>query len=119
MKQLFFIFCLIAAFIACNDDDDNNKDNPTGELPIKELVMPSATTPFITGQTVTIQGKGFTANSEIWLRNVTKAEDDIPTTITNVDNSSISFTVPEKVSGEKQVILKQDGKPYPLGKLTL
>lgn len=113
MKKLFFIFLLLVGFMSCSDNDDA----PASGLPIEGLQMPSRETVFTTGQAVTIKGKGFTDQSQIWLNVITKAEGDIQAEVTEVNDNSITFTVPENVNGEKEVVLIQDGETYPLGKL--
>lgn len=62
MKKLLFIVFLLAVFIACDDDNDT----PTS--PIQNLKMPSSTTAFVTGASLTIEGAGFNDQSQIWLR---------------------------------------------------
>ena len=114
MKKLFFLLCILTAFVACSDNNDNGEP----ASPIENLKMPPAETPFTTGQSVTIEGKGFTANSQIWLRPTTKATEDIQTKITEVTDNSIVFEVPEGVEGKQSVILKQEGKEYKLGEMT-
>lgn len=114
MKKLLFIICIIGSFIACSDDDDNSTQNP-----IRNLELPSQETPFLTGQSVTIQGQGFTSESQIWLRaTATKATEDIQAKVTEVTDNSITFEVPENVEGEQNILLKQNGTEYELGKLT-
>lgn len=113
MKKLLFIVCLLAVFIACDDDNDT----PTS--PIQNLKMPSSETAFVTGASVTIEGAGFNDQSQIWLRAAeTKAVGDIQATVTKTTENSITFQVPENVAGEQFVILKLNGQEFPLGKLT-
>lgn len=113
MKKIISIFLLLVGFMSCSDNDDA----PASGLPIEGLQMPSRETVFTTGQAVTIKGKGFTDQSQIWLNVITKAEGDIQAEVTEVNGNSVTFTVPENVNGEKEVVLIQDGKTYPLGKL--
>jgi YD repeat-containing protein len=93
------------------------------ELPIAGLQLPSSSSenPIKAGATVTIQGTGFNSSSEIWLRATpaTKNEGDVKAKVTEVTESGISFEIPIGVSGEKGLILKQDGKEYALGSLVL
>lgn len=111
MKKLLAILCILTIFVACSDD----KDDTTPALPIEGLKLPAEGTTFTTGEAVTITGKGFKQGCEIWLRAVTKAEGDIQTEVTEVNDNSLTFTVPEKADGQKKVILKQEGKEYILG----
>jgi YD repeat-containing protein len=118
MKKIFFVcITLIMCLSSCSKDDDDNGS----ELPIAGLQLPSSSSenPFKAGATVTIQGTGFNSSSEIWLRATpaTKNEGDVKAKITEVTAGSISFEVPEGVSGEKDLILKQDGKEQSLGSL--
>lgn len=114
MKKLLFILCVLSVFVACSDDNDNETTSP-----IENLKMPSAETIFTTGQSVTIEGNGFTTTSQIWLRTATKATEDIQTNIIEVTDNSITFEVPEGVGGKQSVILKQGGKEYELGVLQI
>lgn len=81
--------------------------------------MPSSDIPLIENQLVTIQGKGFTSTSQIWLRaSGTKAQGDIQAEVTQANEKSLTFKVPANTIGKKEVILKQDGQEYLLGTLT-
>lgn len=107
------MMCAIFAFISCE------KPNAGGTLPIDDLELPDATTPIQSGADVTIKGKGFTAASEIWLNAATKADPtSIKAEVVSFTETSITFKVPSTLSGKCAVILKQDGKEYPLGELT-
>lgn len=115
MKKLLFLFTMLAFMVACSDDDDNNNESP-----IKGLEIPQSTTPVKPGASVTIKGEGFTKASEIWFRQIiTKATEntDIKATITEVNSTGITFTAPE-VYGNQNVLLKENGKEYELGKMT-
>ncbi|MEG2339387.1 MAG: hypothetical protein RSB69_01360 [Odoribacter sp.] len=115
MKKLIIIFSMLSFMAACSDDDDNND-----KLPIKGLELPSSTTPVKPGATVTIKGEGFTKASEIWFRTpTTKAvtESDIKATVNDVSITGISFIAP-MVFGDQNVLLKENGKEYELGKMT-
>ena len=63
------------------------------------------------GATVTIRGNGFTAHSEIWIHPA-----DINTTIASYSATEIAFVVPE-VFGEQNIVLKQNGLEWRLGKI--
>lgn len=106
-----FLFFMLAAALFCGCDKD---DAPT--CPVTGISIPasSAENPVQPGSTVTIQGKGFTSASEIWLRGM--ARTDTQATVSNVTATAITFIAPA-VSGEQAVILKQDGGTYELGRL--
>ncbi len=106
-----FLFFMLAAALFCGCDKD---DAPT--CPVMDISIPasSAENPVQPGSTVTIQGKGFTSASEIWLRGM--ARTDTQATVSNVTATAITFIAPA-VSGEQTVILKQDGGTYELGRL--
>lgn len=116
MKKLFgvwMLLCALCAFTACSDDDDD-------KLPIEGLKIPSFTTPVKPGESVTIEGQGFTQASEIWFRALaTRAEKraDVKATVTGVTASGITFTAP-MVFGQQTVLLKEAGKEYTLGEMT-
>lgn len=115
MKKLFGVWvllCALCAFTACSDDDDE-------KLPIEGLKIPSFTAPVKSGESVTIEGQGFTKASEIWFRALaTRAENknDIQATVTEVTASGITFTTP-LVFGQQTVLLKEAGKEYELGEM--
>ena len=109
MRKLFFILGLITLLFACNDDDN------TPQNPIQNLKLPTEGTIFLTGQSVTIEGQGFTTESQIWLRGT----GEVQAKVIAVNENSITFEVPEGVEGQQSVILKQNGQEYILGKITL
>ena len=101
-----------ALMFGCKKDDST-------PCPVSDATLPtsSAENPIQAGSAVTIQGSGFTAGSEIWLRGVaTKADGDVQADVTGFTSTSITFTAPA-VSGAQSVILKQNGGEWPLGKL--
>lgn len=110
----------MAAALFCGCDKDEGGDP---EIPVTNVSLPasSAENPVTSGSPVTIQGTGFTASSEIWLRAsaaVKAAAEEVKTTVTSVTASSITFTAPENVSGAQTVVLKQNGGAWELGTLT-
>lgn len=113
MKKILLLLSLgLVALTGCKKDD-----SPAS--PVTDTVLPtsSAENPIVAGSAVTIQGKGFTQSSEIWLRALTKAaETDVQATVTAVTDASITFTAPA-VSGEQGIILKQNGGEWSLGKM--
>lgn len=116
MKNLLFIFSMLFIMVACDKDDENGNDT----LPIKGLELPSSTTPVKPGATVTIKGEGFTKASEIWFRTVTTkavTEGDVKATVSDVSAAGISFIAP-MVFGNQNVLLKENGKEFELGKMT-
>lgn len=114
MKKLLFFVLTAALLFGCKKDDNGTP------CPVSGATLPtsSAENPIQAGSAVTIQGSGFTAGSEIWLRGVaTKADGDVQATVTGHTSTSITFTAPTTVSGEQSIILKQDGGEWPLGKM--
>lgn len=115
MKKLFgvwMLLCALCAFTACSDDDDD-------KLPIEGLKIPSFTAPVKPGESVTIEGQGFTQASEIWFRALaTRAENsgDVKATVTGVTANGITFSAP-MVFGQQAVLLKEAGKEYTLGEM--
>lgn len=101
---------MLAAALFCGCDKDDVPCPVTGV----EFPASSAENPIQPGTSVTIQGKGFTSASEIWLRGM--ARTDTQATVSNVTATAITFIAPA-VSGEQAVILKQDGGTYELGRL--
>lgn len=101
-------------FSACSDDDDNDDD----KLPVLNVTLPSTEIPAKPGATMTIDGEGFTAASEIWFRQVvTKAKGDVQAPVKKVTPKGITFVVPE-VYGRQIVLLKENDKEYKLGEMS-
>lgn len=113
MKKLLFFVLTAALMFGCKKDDNGTT------CPVSGAILPtsSAENPIPAGSAVTIQGSGFTENSEIWLRALTKATGDVQATVTGHTSTSITFTAPTTVSGEQSIILKQDGGEWLLGKM--
>lgn len=113
MKKILYFF--MAAALLCSCEKEENGGDPV--CPVTEVSLPasSAENPVIPGSSVTIQGDGFTSDSEIWFRGITKAA-DVQATVTDVTATAITFTAPE-VFGTQSVLLKQDGGEWTLGTL--
>lgn len=103
---------------ACSDDDDNtNKpDEPKLSAPLPEVDVPQTA-----GSTMTITGTGFKDDCEVLLKEEvqTRTSQVITLTITKKSSTSISFIIPEGFNGKFSLILKQEGKEYALGTITL
>lgn len=107
---------ILIFMVSCGTDKD---DVPEKGDEIQKVEVPSsdATNPIIAGQMVVIHGEGFTANSEIWIQSstATKAEGkEVKAEIISVSENGISFITP-KISGQCDVLLRQDGKSQKLG----
>lgn len=87
---------------------------------VKEIEVPTSGTsnPIVPGQMIAVYGKGFTGSSEIWFHSSVKTKADNPVEfkaeIISVSDNDISFIAP-KVSGQCDILLKQDGKTQTLG----
>lgn len=105
----------MAAVLFCGCDKEEGGDNLP--CPVTEVSVPASSeeNPVSPGSSVTIQGQGFTANSEIWLRAITRAA-DVQAEVTDVTATTVTFTAPD-VSGEQNILLKQDGGEWILGVL--
>ena len=99
-----------ALFFGCNKETN---DHCNVVCPVTDVVVPSSDedNPICPGATVTIRGNGFTAHSEIWIHPA-----DINTTIASYSATEIAFVVPE-VFGEQNIVLKQNGLEWRLGKI--
>lgn len=109
------MFFVMAAVLFCGCDKEEGGDNLP--CPVTEVSVPASSeeNPVSPGSSVTIQGQGFTANSEIWLRAITRAA-DVQAEVTDVTATTVTFTAPD-VSGEQNILLKQDGGEWILGVL--
>ena len=112
MKKLLFIFVLMAAFVACSDDDNDGDDN---KMPIENLVIPTGEQ--TAGESVILAGNGFARNCKIQLR-AEGSETLLDTEVTDVSEGSLTFKSPDKIEGKYAVILTQGGKSYELGMVT-
>lgn len=116
MKKLYYLLlmvCTVFAFTACSDDDDGNGDNPP-KNPVTEYSVPAQGE---IGGPVTIKGKGYTAESKIFLKN-TKTE--VEATVTAHTAVDLVFTVPVTLTaGTYTVVLNQAGGKWDLGSIAL
>ena len=120
MKHALWLTVGLWALLLGSCSKDNPTPNPDPTCPITALQLPAsdAETPILAGNTVTIQGQGFTANDQIWLRpNPTeKAAGDIQATDVQVVDQGISFTAPA-LDGPHTVLLVRRSDEYALGSL--
>lgn len=114
MRKILLALSLgLAALTGCKKD-------PTPPL-VENPTLPPATETFVSGETVTVKGSGFTAADEIWFRFATKAAtDEVKATITKQTATEITFIVPQGLpQGENTIILKRGSTEMPLGKITV
>lgn len=109
MKKLVFFLLAAAALCSCESNDE--------PCPVTGVELPasSAENPVQPGMPVTIQGQGFSEDSEIWLRTVARVA-DVQAEVTGASATGITFVAPE-VSGAQTVVLKQNGGEWSLGKM--
>lgn len=109
MKK-FVLFIMLALLCACNKEDDHICKIA---CPVTDVVVSTSDEddPIRPGTTITIRGNGFIAESEIWIHPA-----DVKTTIASYSATEIAFVVPE-VSGEQNIVLKQGGLEWRLGKM--
>lgn len=87
---------------------------PDPNMPVTSLLLPKD--PVSPGAEVVIQGIGFANNCEIWLQ---KGEESQKMTIT-ATNTDVKFTLPGNFAADVYtVVLKQDGKEWTLGEITV
>lgn len=87
---------------------------PDPNMPVTSLLLPKD--PVAPGAEVVIQGIGFANNCEIWLQ---KGEESQKMAIT-ATNTDVKFTLPGNFAADVYtVILKQDGKEWTLGEITV
>lgn len=116
MKKLYYLLlmvCTIGAFSACSDDDDNNGNNPP-QNPVTEYSVPAQGE---IGKDVTIKGKGYTAESKIFLKD---AKGETEMTVKAHSSVDLVFTVlPTLTAGSYTVVLHQAGHSWDLGSIAL
>lgn len=113
MKNLFLIFCLLAAFVACSDDKEEMIDYDPFS-PVTGIAIPTKEN---MNAEIAIQGRGFAADCEIWLQ--LNGGDKVQADIVKVDDKGVAFTVRDIKPGFYIVILKQDDKEYRIGGINL
>ena len=90
---------------------------------VTDVVLPPATTQFVAGDAVTIEGKGFVQEDHILFRVLTpdnNTSSAIEATVIEVTASKLTFTLPEGLSvGENAVILKRAEKEMNLGNISV
>ena len=96
---------------------------PAPDPLVTDVVLPPATTQFVAGDAVTIEGKGFVQEDHILFRVSTpdnNTSSAIEATVTEVTASKLTFTLPEGLSvGENAVILKRAEKEMTLGNISV
>lgn len=105
MKKIYLmllLICTACAFTACSDDDDEiTTGNPVKEIKVPVLVA--------AGSDVTVNGKGFTDQSKIFLRD--EDGETMEMTVRSFTKADLTFAVPETLTtGNYTVVLKQDGE---------
>ena len=110
-----FVFVMAAVFCGCDRKREARISVPRNWKWRAYPHRRDRKSPASPGSSVTIQGQGFTANSEIWLRAITRAA-DVQAEVTDVTATTVTFTAPD-VSGEQNILLKQDGGEWILGVL--
>ena len=118
ITKIILLGILLCFSWGCSDDDNNDNSN----APQLTNPLPDISIPQIAGNTITIIGTGFKNDCEVLLTEIAQTKWStkvfIPI-ITNKSSTNISFIVPEGAEGTFSVTIKQDGKEYPIGKITL
>lgn len=113
MKKLWIIFSLLAVFAACSEEDRQLEDGAVFS-PVSGINIPVRAD---VGAEVTIQGKGFASDCEIWLQ--LNGGNKVQARVIKVDDSGIVFSVSGANSGFYAVILVQGEKEYRIGGINL
>lgn len=117
MKTYYLILAMICsmfAFAACSDDDKGGAgdDCPITGYSVKTLSVA------MEGELI-LEGKGFTQDSKIFLKDASGKLTEIPVkTVSDVD---IVCTLPASglTVGQYTVVLRQEGKDWEMGKMTV
>lgn len=118
MKTYYLILAMICsmfAFAACSDDDkggDGGDDCPITGYSVKTLSVA------MEGELI-LEGKGFTQDSKIFLKDAAGKLTEIP--VKTVSNADIVCTLPATglTVGQYTVVLRQEGKDWEMGKMTV
>lgn len=113
--HLFGCLLLVTTMIGCRNDDTAGEPFQQNKL-VTNLYIPETTFYISSIEELTIQGKGFSQEDRFFLRGADK--EDIPLTMTAVETSYITFSVPRDLeTGEYTLVLVRDGREQPLGVL--
>lgn len=112
MPLLGMVFLLM---VACSDDTENS--DPNNDILNIEMPSSGAESPIVSGKLVVVRGNGFSENSEIWFQPSSRSGEKKADVISYSDES-ISFIAPD-MTGNCEVILRQDGKAKTLGQMFL
>ena len=113
MKKLWIIVSFLVVWAACSDNGNPLEEaNPFS--PLTDLSIPVRAG---VETEITLRGKGFTSDCEIWLQ--LNGGDKMQAHIVKVDDSGLTFTATEANSGFYAVILVQGGKEYRIGGINL
>lgn len=117
MKTYYLILAMICsmfAFAACSDDD---KGGDGGDCPITGYSVKTLSVA-MEGELI-LEGKGFTQDSKIFLKDAAGKLTEIP--VKTVSNADIVCTLPATglTVGQYTVVLRQEGKDWEMGKMTV
>ncbi len=118
MNTIAFLGMVFFLMVACSDDNSEPNDFPNDDVQNIELPPSDAATPIISGNMIVIRGNGFTESSEIWFQTSSIRSSGVKADIISYSDESISFIAPQ-MSGDCDVILKQDDKTQSLGTIYL
>lgn len=118
MNTIAFLGMVFFLMVACSDDNSEPNDFPNDDVQNIELPPSDTATPIISGNMIVIRGNGFTESSEIWFQTSSIRSSGVKTDIISYSDESISFIAPQ-MSGDCDVVLKQDAKTQSLGTIYL
>lgn len=114
MKKLYYLvlmICSICAFTACSDDKD---DNPTPQVPVTGLSIPS---PVALGEDVNILGTGFTEAARLYVKDAKGTQTEV--TISERLSTGLTVVFPVTLAVGDYTLLLQQGGEWELGKIKL
>lgn len=118
MNTIAFLGMVFFLMVACSDDNSEPNDFPNDDVQNIELPPSDVETPIISGNMIVVRGHGFTKSSEIWFQTSSIRSSGVKADIISYSDESISFIAPQ-MSGDCDVILKQDDKIQSLGTVYL
>ena len=118
MNTIAFLGMVFFLMVACSDDNSEPNDFPNDDVQNIELPPSDVETPIISGNMIVVRGHGFTESSEIWFQISSIRSSGVKADIISYSDESISFIAPQ-MSGDCDVILKQDDKIQSLGTVYL
>ena len=113
MKYIYSIILALCCFYVLTACSDKDNEKGISQLPVTNIKLPTTIKP---GEVLTIQGKGFTDASRIYLQSVIP----LPMERTAVSNASLTIQIPEDLeTGVYFVYLQESVQAWEIGRIAV